>query len=41
MKLFKTCVDTVMTEEHVPSKVLIEMILSSMSRATNLISLEE
>lgn len=33
--------DTIMTDEHVPCKALIEMLLSSISSATNLTSLEE
>lgn len=35
------CVDSVMTFEHIPSEALIDMLLFSMSSATNLIGLEE
>lgn len=37
----RDCVDTVMTDEHIPNEALTDMLLSSMSSATNLISLEE
>lgn len=40
-EILRNCMDTVLTKEYVPSKALTEMLLLSMSSATNLISMEE
>lgn len=40
-KTLRNCVDTIMSDEHVPSEALIDMLLSFVSSARNLINLGE